>query len=123
MDANALKERIISWLNKADYKVVTCNDGTITFNLQGWGSNGKQFDKINGGTFEISESGEESVLEFRYYFSFTFEILFILLFIIMSFIKGGQFLFLLTFLLLILVIRHFAAKAKCQEVINKLVAE
>lgn len=74
LEANALKEKILLWLNKADYNLIKQKDDSISFDLQGWRSNGKQFDKINGGTFEIIESGEERIIRFSFYLTLTFEL-------------------------------------------------
>ncbi|MBB6237002.1 hypothetical protein HDC90_001619 [Pedobacter sp. AK013] len=123
LEGKALREKILLWLNKADYNLIAQNDESISFDLRGWGSNGKQFDKVNGGRFEIIDSGEERIIRFSYYLTFTFELFFISLLTVMSFFKGGPFLFLLIALILILLVRHFMAKAKCQEVLEVIAAE
>ncbi|WP_316845779.1 hypothetical protein [Pedobacter psychrodurus] len=88
-----------------------------------WGPNGKQFDKINRGTFDIIESGEERIIWFSYYLTLTFELFWISLLIVMSIFKADPFLFALICSILILIIRYFVAKSKCQVVLNKIVAE
>lgn len=74
-------------VNKADYNLIAQNDERISFDLRGWGSNGKQFDEVNGETFEIIESGEERIIRLSYYLTFTFELFFISVLIVMSLFK------------------------------------
>jgi hypothetical protein len=123
LEAKALKEKILLWLNKADYNLIAQNDDSISFDLRGWGRNGKQFDKINGGTFDITEAGKERIIRFSYYLTLTFELFWISLLIVMSIFKADPFLFGLICGILILIIRYFVAKSKCQVVLDAIVAE
>jgi hypothetical protein len=120
-----LVDKILSELNKRDYRILNSTSSVVEFDDSPWKlmSNYKAVQRLDGGKFEISIDDNFKLVTFTYYRSVLWPVI-ILTILSVSLIAHGQYyapLYFLAFYLIAITVNVVMLKSKAEEILNEIV--